>query len=385
MKSELRTRLEDLRAVVIRAAGERDGLWIVGGAVRDALLDTTSLDLDVTGADAEDAAKSAAAKLRARAVPIGSDPITWRIAAGGMSLDFAPLQGADITADLLRRDFTINALAIPLAGALEPIDPAGGLDDIEQRRLRMVRPSNFDDDPLRVLRAVRFATTHRLSIEPATAAELRSRAKTITRAAPERIRYELTRMLEADPARAIDLLLDLELAVPAFGVEVDPSTRVMLARVTETPTLAVVLAVVYRESPAEEVSALLRDGKWPGDVVNRVTALVRATTRTWHDPSAAVLPLYDLGRDLATELVDLLAAIDRAGESQALQHFITSRGSGWWNTRPLLRGDEIAEISGASGPAIGAASRRLLEAQLRGEVASREEAERVVRALTPSA
>ena len=84
------------------------------------------------------------------------------------------LRDGDIGADLAARDFTVNAMAEPLAGG-ELLDPHGGRADLDARRLRMVGPSALDDDPLRALRAVRLAIDLDLTIEPETAAAIGAR------------------------------------------------------------------------------------------------------------------------------------------------------------------------------------------------------------------
>ena len=152
--------------------------WIVGGAVRDRLLgrDTTDLDLALAG-DPEPAARAIARAVARPAFELSGAFGAWRVVARGHSwhVDVVRLRDDDIDIDLAARDFTVNAMAEPLAGG-ELIDPHGGRADLEARRLRMVSAAALADDPLRTLRAARLATELELAIDPETAAAVRARA-----------------------------------------------------------------------------------------------------------------------------------------------------------------------------------------------------------------
>jgi poly(A) polymerase len=113
--------------------------------------------------------------------------------------------------DLLRRDFTINAMARdPLTGAI--VDPYGGRDDLDHRLIRAVGDDphhRFDEDPLRLLRAVRFAVQLGFTIEERTAAAMERQAATLEKISRERVRDEFTKVLVSpDPARGLRLLVD---------------------------------------------------------------------------------------------------------------------------------------------------------------------------------
>ena len=110
--------------------------------------------------------------------------------------DFAPLRGATIEEDLRLRDFTINALAMPVARDKAPlIDPLQGEADIRRRVIRACSDQIFDDDPLRLLRAVRFAAELGFEIEAGTWSIMRRKAALLAAVAAERIRDELFRIL----------------------------------------------------------------------------------------------------------------------------------------------------------------------------------------------
>lgn len=109
--------------------------------------------------------------------------------------------------DLVRRDFTVNAMALALDSD-EVIDPLGGRIDLEKRQLRMVYPDSFKDDPLRMLRAVQFAARFEFIIEPETFKAMRKHAALIKTVSPERIAEELTKLLtlSAKPSAGFRLM-----------------------------------------------------------------------------------------------------------------------------------------------------------------------------------
>src|SRR3954447_8310705 len=134
-------------------AGEE--AWVVGGAVRDELLGRELVDLDIAVGEPRKAARAFAKRSGGAPFALSERHGAWRVALeDGRTVDFTPLPGS-IEDDLATRDFTINAIARPLAGG-EPVDPFGGQADLEERRLRAVGETVFSDDPLRLLRAVRL-------------------------------------------------------------------------------------------------------------------------------------------------------------------------------------------------------------------------------------
>ncbi len=181
--------------------------WIVGGTVRDALLDRAVVDLDLAvDGDPEAAARSIARAVDGPAFRLSEQFGAWRVHArdDGFTFDVSPLQGDTIEADLAKRDFSVNAIALPLAGG-DQIDPNGGVPDLDRRILRVlggdtVASSSYAADALRPLRLARLATelgfrpdarTERLTLEA---------AHSVTGASPERIFTELRRLMVADAA-----------------------------------------------------------------------------------------------------------------------------------------------------------------------------------------
>jgi len=217
-----------------RRALEGDpGTWIAGGAVRDAALgrDVTDLDLAVSG-DPAATAKAIAREGDGHAFELSAEFATWRAVSRDRSwqVDATALRGETIEADLAARDFTLGAVAIPLSGA-EPIDPFGGLQDLERRLLRVVAEGSFKADPLRLLRAARLAADLGLEVEGGTLALARSEARHAADPAGERQLAELRRLLGGpDPLRGVALLDELGLTAAVLpelealrGVEQGPN------------------------------------------------------------------------------------------------------------------------------------------------------------------
>jgi poly(A) polymerase len=196
---------EALRAV--RAALADTPAWLVGGAPRDRALGRDIFDLDVV----VDAPPETAARAIARAAggaacfELSEDFSGWRVVARDRSwqVDIQPLRGGSLPADLALRDFTVNAIAEPIASGDEPVyDPMGGAADLAARRLRMVSPRAFTDDPLRVLRLVRLALDLGLEPDRDTAHAASVTAPQLRGVSGERVFMELDRIL-ASP-RALD-------------------------------------------------------------------------------------------------------------------------------------------------------------------------------------
>lgn len=207
--------------------------WIVGGAIRDAALghEVTDLDLAVAG-DPAAAAKAIAREGGGHAFELSAEFGTWRVVASDRSwqADVTALRGGTIEADLAARDFTVGAVAIPLGGG-EPLDPYGGLADLEGGFLRAVGERSFVEDPLRLLRAARLAAEFDLAIDPGTLALARADAGRAGEPAGERQLAELRLLVGGpDPLRGLELLGELGLTAVVLpelealrGVEQGPN------------------------------------------------------------------------------------------------------------------------------------------------------------------
>jgi tRNA nucleotidyltransferase (CCA-adding enzyme) len=203
----------------LRSRGKR--AWIVGGCVRDLLAGRPASDWDV----ATDARPEELLGIFPRAIPTGLEHGTVTVVKDGAHYEVTTLRGEgtytdgrrpdwvefvdDITRDLARRDFTVNAIAVAAdTGVL--IDPFDGRGDLSRGLLRAVGDplQRFSEDGLRVLRAARFVATLELALDPATEAAIRPTLDTYRKVAAERVRDEWVKTMKAArPSRAFDVML----------------------------------------------------------------------------------------------------------------------------------------------------------------------------------
>jgi tRNA nucleotidyltransferase/poly(A) polymerase len=322
-----------------------DEAWVVGGAVRDKLLGRPVLDLDVACRDPEAAARRFARRTGGAPFPLSERWGAWRVAfPDGRTVDFVLLRGV-VEDDLATRDFTVNAIAEPLAGG-EAVDPFRGRADLEARVLRAVSASVFADDPLRLLRAVRIEDELGFSLDPETERLVREHAGLVGQPAGERILAELER-LSADGYRRLDAL---GLLAP-LGGSVDRLDR---ADTPETRLVAVFGENLRRLPVSNELarlaSTLLR-AELPPDDSPRGIHRFRRATEPW-----AVEALRFVG---ASKLVPAVEAA-RAAEP----------------AEPLLRGDELGL---PPGPEIGRLLALVEEERAAGTISTREQALELVR------
>jgi poly(A) polymerase len=221
--------ITDRLAAGFGAAGHQ--LWIVGGPVRDALLGREATDLDFT----TDAHPETVLELVSPLGPTWTTGITFGtvgVQVADSRCEITTLRsdvydpatrkpevayGTTIEGDLARRDFTVNAMAVglPIDAAHPIVDPFGGLEDLAAGRLRtpVAARSSFGDDPLRMLRAARFAAQLGFDVDPDAVAAIREMAGRLDIISAERIREEFSKLvLSPDPRRGLELLVDTGLA-----------------------------------------------------------------------------------------------------------------------------------------------------------------------------
>ncbi len=167
--------------------------YLVGGAVRDALLNRQRypIDLDlVVPVDAIKLARHIASQYDAGFVILDADRSIARLVFSEITVDFAQQVGGSLESDLHRRDYRMNAIAYHLP-TQQLVDPLGGVADIEQRIVRMIAAENLADDPLRLLRGYRQAAQLGFSIDPATQRTIQELAPLLSQVAAERVFAEI--------------------------------------------------------------------------------------------------------------------------------------------------------------------------------------------------
>lgn len=322
--------------------------WIVGGAVRDALLGRAVVDLDVACTEPEAVARRFAGRFGGAPFPLSERHGAWRVVVGGSAetVDFTPLED-DIESDLATRDFTFNAIAVPAAGG-EPVDPFGGQRDLEAGVIRAVTERVFEDDPLRLLRAVRLEDELAFCLDEGTELLLRGSAHLVTEPAGERILGELARLSGAGYRR----LGELGLLEPLGGALAGP-----LEAVDESDfRLVVVFGDGLRRFPISRelgrYARALLNAERP-DPSPRAIHRFRRATEPW-----------------ALDALAFVGALELAGMVEAAR--LADPGE------PLVRGDELGL---PPGPEIGRILAIIDEERAVGAIATRDEALELARTL----
>jgi hypothetical protein len=327
-------------------AGEE--AWIVGGAVRDELLGRDVIDLDVACRDPQGAAREYAKRSGGAPFPLSERHGAWRVALeAGRTVDFTPLPGA-IEDDLATRDFTINAIALPLAGG-DATDPYGGRGDLEAGVIRAVSPTVFADDPLRLLRAVRLEDELGFRMDSETERLLREHSEFVARPAGERILAELVRLSEAGYKRAGELGLLAPLGGSSAGLE-----RHELV-----------------DRPAFRLVAVFGDSLSRFPVSNELKRYARALLRAARPEDGSLRAIYRFRRATEPWALDALVFVGAAEHAEAVRAARESDPS-----EPLLRGDELGL---PPGPEIGRLLELVEEERAAGTISTREEALELVR------
>ena len=410
---------------------------LVGGAARDLLRGETPNDYDWAASDPAQAARWLAGET-GTAFPLDEVRNHWRAIVNGVQHDVVPLPG-NLEGELLRRDFTVNALALDAAGRVT--DPSGGLRDLKRRSLRLVSEQNLRDDPLRLLRAVRLATTLNFKLEPQTQAAVQRLAEEgLPLPASERIGAELNALLMSENAAVGVLLLRelglLSLYLPellegagviqggfhhldvlehniealhqllARAPDADLALRwaTLLHDIGKPRTLGVNPATGratyygHAEVGSELAAAVLTRLKQPRALTERVAKLVRA--HMVHLPAAEreARRFVHRRREVLPDLLRLMLA-DREASRGPMSTPATRHAYELGFERvlaaledqppaaaPLLTGREImALLNLESGPKVGEAVRALAEAEALGDVRNAEEARAFLESVTSDA
>ncbi|ACO45425.2 HD domain-containing protein [Deinococcus deserti] len=405
---------------------------LVGGAARDWLRGVAPKDFDWAVPDPAAAAAQLAQETGGAVFPLDEVRGYWRVhAPGEIQHDFVPLP-AEVTADLLRRDFTVNALA--LTADRQVLDPAQGQQDLRTKQLRMVSADNLWADPLRVWRAARFEVTLRFRLEAETERTVREvttalASGRLSMPAAERIRDELHALLShPNSALGIQRLEDLgllSLTMPELregrgmlqggfhhldvfdhGVE---ALHQLLARRPDADLplrWATLLHDVGKPRTratdpdtgrtsfhghdrlgAELTSAVLTRLKLPAGDVRRAAALVGAHMVPLPATEREARRFVHRRRELLPDLLSLMLAdreaargpmsspASRRAYAQGMDRVLAALEEQPAPPPPLLSGQEVmALLNTGPGPRVGEALRAVAEAAALGEVRSAQEA-----------
>lgn len=406
-RSVLRLLLHHPIGRALTEAAPGNACHFVGGLLRDRLLGLPSADFDaVVERDGEAVAERLATRLAARLVRLGGKEFAaFRLVGGDFELDLWDREGTPLAADLERRDFTVNALALDLRSG-ELLDPHAGLRDLHDRVLRAVGAGSFQSDPLRVLRLPRLLLQlPGFAAEPATVEAARRQSARLTEVAAERVREELRRIVASrDAHRGLQLLEALHV-YPGLWLGQPGEGGPLPRAVSELEELESCALVVRRLAPAALPARVDREAaRWaivfaqlprPLEAVRRF-ARAGYVLRQRADEAAALLLhdglpadeiaqrhfLHDSGPLWATAAAYLGARCSAAGEGATWGRWLGALTTlldrlGPWILDPpaLLSGEEVLRETGVPrGPAVGRALAVLRRAQVEGAITSREDA-----------
>ena len=177
------------------------GSALVGGSVRDGLLNKLSQkqDLDfVIPINAIKLSENLSKKINATFIKLDENRDIARLVVNGWTLDFAQQVGENLTEDLLRRDFRINAIALKLKEKPEIFDPTGGIDDLKSKKIVAISEKNLTDDPLSILRGIRLMCELNFDLEKQTKKFLKINITKLSNVAPERIKMGILKIVHSE-------------------------------------------------------------------------------------------------------------------------------------------------------------------------------------------
>ena len=386
-------RLRDLRLASEAAHQHGVELFLVGGAVRDMLMERSTIDIDLSAVGGTAEFASALACAMGGEVVALSQFGTFKLTVGDATIDLATARresyahpGAlpavvpgSIQEDLARRDFSINAMAVSLRRGSwgELLDPFGGRGDVQRGVIRVLHPRSFQDDATRILRAIRYCERLRFRLEASTEQLMERDLPYLGRIKGDRIRHELQRTFREDRAAHMLALAQKKAVLstihPALGLH--PASKAALHRVRVEPTEEsdlLFLAILAYPLPKRDLDGLVArlnmDTRWARVV--RDTAAVRSTFDALRAPDLRRSQIYHAlcgfdpaaikGCALSTDDPQIRGRLELY--SDELSH-----------VRPALKGRDIVALGVPTGPMVGSLLGNLLESRLDGLLTTRQE------------
>ena len=351
------------------------GTVLVGGAVRDGLLDRLPEhpDLDmIVPANALGHVRTLAREYGGACVVLDRDRDMARLVIGSWTIDLARQDGENLTADLLRRDYRINAIALTLTTEPKLLDPSGGIADLRDQRITAIREQNLLDDPLRLLRALRLSAELSMRIDDATLELIARYRRQLPKVAPERIQAELLKLVQANhPDQAMHLLQALNLIAPwkadhpPTKLNAQALTRkeqqkaLPLARITQLLSDQGIVDLKFSRKQTQRCMRLRK--WWQRDLQLKVEALDEWERLKLHQ---------ELGEDLLAFL--LTGPIER--QKQWLSRWRNPEDT-LFHPSPPLNGRALqAELGLSPGPQLGKLIDHLCLEQAFGRICSRNDA-----------
>ncbi len=370
----------------ITGASAQHAVFLVGGALRDLLLDRTLVDIDL-------AIEGDAAEIVPRALPDAKVTAHARFGtattrAGGRRIDAAStrtetyagpgalpkVMPASIDEDLHRRDFAMNSMALRLTGDAQLLDPCGGANDIGARVVRVLHDGSFIDDATRIFRALRYAARLEFALEARTASLLREGVRYIPPIGGERLRREIELTLGEETAgralaacMATGALRAIHLALSWDAEKSEAMDNRTDAAVRKAPLGFALLASGASVAEAEAVCARLKLKRDEAAAVRGVAAMRGVATmlrRPQAKPSGVVMlldryPVASVAAFAATNA-------DAIARQMALRYL-----AAWRHEKPLLSGRDLQEMGVPEGPQLQKGLQLIRAARLDGWASDR--------------
>ena len=372
---------------------------LVGGAVRDVLLNrlgaAPDLDLVVAG-DAIQLCRQLGRRHGGSVVVLDAERSIARLVIQGWSIDLARQEGGSLLADLQRRDYTINAMALPLATPEQVVDPLGGLQHLQRRELVAVAEGNLLDDPLRLLRGLRLAGELQFDLAPQTQGWIAQHHAAIAAVAGERVLAELEKLAAAlQGQRQLSQCAALGLLTPWQS---DAMNATALAACSTEAAETLQLTSLERDLalPLARLAALL-DGAALARLHSsrRLQQRVDGLRRWQHRlgelapaQAAEALPELErlqLHRELEADLPALLLGWDAATAQRWLKRW-RDASDPLFHPRPAIDGNSLQrELGIPASPALGQLLQHLMREQAFGRLSGHQDALNQARAWLGSA
>jgi tRNA nucleotidyltransferase (CCA-adding enzyme) len=369
--------------------GEAEGVYLVGGAVRDLLLGAAPLDLDLV----IDGEPEAVAALLGPPDKVHDRFETRTVSLDGFTYDLArsrretygypgalpTVEPAGIEEDLGRRDFTVNALALGLAGASRGrlLEAPHGREDIEARRLRVLHDRSFIDDPTRLLRLARYAGRLAFAVEDGTRALAQA---AVAARAPDtvsgpRLGTELRLLAEqGDPLQGFRVLAELgidEAIAPGLGIRqadrAELARRALALLSSDGAPADLVLAVATLDVPNAALAGLLDRLAFPAARRDRIVAAATRAQELAQRLGAAAEP-SQIAAAIGSGPPELVALAGALGAEAPARRWLDDLR----HVRLEIDGDDLLAAGLEPGPAVGAGLAAARAAKLDGRADGRE-------------
>lgn len=405
LSSQLEKYLPQPLLKLVTDAGAKAGslglkLYLVGGVVRDLFLGRPNFDLDLlVEGDAIKLAQELAKKSQAK-LTVHQRFGTAKLTYSNFSLDLATARGetyshpgalptvkpGSIKDDLIRRDFSINAMAISLTPQDfgELTDLYHGKDDLKHGLIRILHPNSFTDDATRILRALRYEQRLNFKLEPDTEKLLRRDVALLDTISGDRLSHELELILKEDcpervllRAEKLGVLSKLQPSLKGDGwlSQKFGQVRRLDRRISPVPIYLCLLVYSLSQKETGQPIARLNFPKGSAQAMRHALKL-KAQLDKLDNPKLKPGEIYGALHSYTTQAIraNLVAA-----ESQIARQHLKLYLSKLYYVKPLLNGDDLKKMGVPEGPQMGKLLNALHQAKLNGEVTTRAEEEKLVR------